>query len=60
LVASLHNKPASYNKLQDGIQEASKAAVTVWPIAFAAIAAQSLKALATYKLESGIRLMVRT
>jgi hypothetical protein len=33
-------------------------AITSWPIVFAAIAAQSLKALAAYKVERGIRLMV--
>ncbi|MCJ1393765.1 hypothetical protein MMC18_006641 [Xylographa bjoerkii] len=32
-------------------------AVTAWPIIFAAIAAQSLKILATYKVERGLRLM---
>ena len=51
---------ASSTKLGDVLQDATKIAVTVWPIAFAAIAAQSLKAFATYKLESGIRLMVGT
>ncbi|MCJ1382065.1 hypothetical protein MMC17_005177 [Xylographa soralifera] len=32
-------------------------AVTAWPIIFAAVAAQSLKILATYKVERGLRLM---
>jgi hypothetical protein len=41
-------------------QQAIKIAVTAWPIIFAAILAQSLKAYATYKVErkEGIQLMV--
>jgi hypothetical protein len=42
------------------VEQAIKIAVTAWPIVFAAIVAQSLKALATYRVERGIRLMVRT
>jgi hypothetical protein len=41
-------------------QQAIKIAVTAWPIIFAAILAQSLKAYATYRVEkkAGIELMV--
>jgi hypothetical protein len=40
-------------------QQAIKVAVTAWPIIYAAIVAQSLKAFATYRVERGIRLMVQ-
>lgn len=42
-------------------QQAIRVAVTAWPIIFAAIVAQSLKAYATYRVErkAGIELMVR-
>ena len=40
------------------IRQAIKVGVTSWPIVFAAIVAQSLKTLATYRVEKGIRLMV--
>jgi hypothetical protein len=39
-------------------EQAIKLAITAWPIIFAAILAQSLKAFATYRVERGIRLMV--
>jgi hypothetical protein len=42
----------------NGIVQAIKFAVSAWPIVFAGIVAQSLKAAATYKVERGIRLMV--
>ncbi|KAE9368028.1 hypothetical protein N431DRAFT_445092 [Stipitochalara longipes BDJ] len=38
------------------ISHATKAAITAWPIVFAAILAQTLKAVATYQVERGIRL----
>jgi hypothetical protein len=41
------------------IQEAIKVGVTLWPIVFAAIISQSLKSLASYMVERGIRIMVR-
>jgi hypothetical protein len=41
------------------ITHATKAAITAWPIVFAAILAQTLKAAATYQVERGIKLMVR-
>lgn len=40
------------------VQQAITVAVSVWPIAFAAIVAQSLRAYASYKAERGLRLMV--
>jgi hypothetical protein len=40
------------------IQNALQVAVSVWPVTFAAIVAQSLRTYATYKVERGIRLMV--
>jgi hypothetical protein len=42
------------------VEQAIKIAVTSWPIFFAAVVAQSLKALATYRVERGIRLRVST
>ena len=41
------------------ISHATKAAITTWPIVFAAILAQTLRAIATYQVERGIRLIVR-
>ncbi|KAN0095135.1 hypothetical protein V8E51_015846 [Hyaloscypha variabilis] len=38
------------------ITHVTKAAVTAWPIVFAAILGQTLKAVATYRVERGIRL----
>jgi len=40
------------------VTHATKAAITAWPIVFAAILAQTLKAIATYQVERGIRLRV--
>jgi hypothetical protein len=40
------------------IQNALQVAVSVWPVTFAAIVAQSLRTYATYKVERGVRLMV--
>jgi hypothetical protein len=42
-----------------GTQQALRVAVSVWPIIFAGIVAQSLRAYATYRVERGVRLMVR-
>ncbi|MCJ1436025.1 hypothetical protein MMC27_005403 [Xylographa pallens] len=39
------------------VSEANKIAVSLWPIVFAAILAQSLRMLASYKVERGLRLM---
>ena len=44
----------------DAITHVTKAAVTAWPIVFAAILGQTLKAVATYRVERGIRLGVAT
>jgi hypothetical protein len=41
-----------------GLEQAHKIALTAWPIFFAAIVAQSLKAFATFRVERGIRLRV--
>jgi hypothetical protein len=41
-----------------GVQEDIKVAVTAWPIVFAAVVARSLRALASYRVERGIRIMV--
>jgi hypothetical protein len=46
--------------MSETIAHATKAAITAWPIVFAAILAQTLKALATFQVERGIRLMVGT
>jgi hypothetical protein len=40
------------------IKAATSIAITAWPIIFAAIVAQSLKTLATWRVERGIKLMV--
>lgn len=40
------------------VEQAIKIAVTSWPIFLAVVVAQSLKALATYRVERGIRLRV--
>jgi hypothetical protein len=42
------------------LQEAIKVAVTTWPIVFAAIVSQTLKQFAAYKVERGVRLMVKS
>lgn len=42
----------------DGTDQALRVAVSVWPIIFAGIVAQSLRAYATYRVERGVRLMV--
>jgi hypothetical protein len=52
------DKPWSSGFVQD-LEQANKIALTAWPIFFAAIVAQSLKAFATYRVERGIRLRVR-
>lgn len=49
---------SDYSYFGWGVQEVIKVAVTVWPIVFAAVVAQSLKALASYRVERGIRIMV--
>ena len=40
------------------IQKVNKIAVSIWPILFAAVVAQSLRMFAAYKVERGIRLIV--
>jgi len=42
------------------VTHVTRAAVTTWSIVFAAILAQTLKAVATYQVERGIRLGVAT
>ncbi len=51
-----------YKRSREGfaITHATKAAITAWPIVFAAILGQTLKAVATYQVERGIRLGVAT
>jgi hypothetical protein len=39
------------------LAQATKISVSAWPIIFAAIAAQSLRTIAAYKVERGVRLM---
>ncbi|MCJ1350756.1 MAG: hypothetical protein MMC33_000737 [Icmadophila ericetorum] len=56
LTVRLNRTPAdSYKGF--AITEAIKGGVTAWPIIFAAIAAQSLKQLASYKVERGVRMI---
>lgn len=57
MTAAIRGKPEN-DKTGRRVTEALIIAISAWPIIFAAIAAQSLRALATYKVERGIRLMV--
>ena len=41
------------------VQQANNIAASVWPIAFAAIVSQSLRAFASFRAERGLKLMVR-
>lgn len=45
-------------KYGNGTNQALQIAISVWPIIFAGIVAQSLRAYATYKVERGVQLMV--
>ncbi|RDW92631.1 hypothetical protein BP5796_02025 [Coleophoma crateriformis] len=56
LTASATGKPEA-SSLGQGITRANKVAVSLWPIAFAAIAAQALRMYASWKVESGLQLM---
>ncbi|MCJ1477820.1 hypothetical protein MMC13_006493 [Lambiella insularis] len=56
MTAVLTGKPAN-TRMGTSISEANKIAVSLWPIVFAAILAQSLKMFASYKVERGLRLM---
>jgi ABC-type Fe3+ transport system permease subunit len=57
VTATADHDRADAPKVQ-AVEQAIKIAVTSWPIVFAAIVAQSLKALATYKVERGVEMMV--
>lgn len=59
LTALLPNKEYG-GPFGSALAQAIKVAVSTWPIVFAAIAAQSLRTIASYKVERGIRLMVGT
>jgi hypothetical protein len=50
---------AEDSSLGTSVGQANKIAVSLWPIVFAAIMAQTLRMFASYKVERGIRLMVR-
>ncbi|KUJ11328.1 uncharacterized protein LY89DRAFT_242512 [Mollisia scopiformis] len=56
LVAVRDGQPVG-DSLGDGTNQALSVAISVWPIIFAAIVAQSLRAYATYRVERGVRLM---
>lgn len=45
-------------KFPQDVLAAKTIAITIWPIMFAAIATQSLKAYGTFQAERGIKLMV--
>jgi hypothetical protein len=47
------------SSLSQGLTQVNKVAVSLWPIVFAAVAAQALRMYASYKIERGLRLMVR-
>lgn len=55
VTAASKDKLWSSSFVQD-LEQANKVALTAWPIFFAAIVAQSLRAFATYRVERGIRL----
>jgi hypothetical protein len=57
LIAHIDGEPSQSMEAM-AIQNALQVAVSVWPVTFAAIVAQSLRTYATYKVERGIRLMV--
>jgi hypothetical protein len=59
LTAVVTGKPANLS-LGKGITQANKVAVSLWPIVYAAIAAQALRMYASYKVERGLRLMAST
>lgn len=59
LVAVSNGRPSS-SALGNGVNQALKVGVSAWPIIFAAVAAQSLRALATWRVERGVKLMVTT
>ena len=41
-----------------GVSKTNRVAVSLWPIVYAAIAAQALRMYASYKVETGMRLIV--
>ena len=51
------NKPSD-NYMGAVVQQANSIAASIWPIAFAAIVAQSLRAFASFQAERGLKLMV--
>jgi hypothetical protein len=57
LVGIANGRPQE-SALGQGVNQAIKVGVSAWPIIFAAVAAQSLRTLATWKVERGIKLMV--
>jgi hypothetical protein len=57
LTAVVDGKPIS-SSLGQGITQANQVAVSIWPIVFAALAAQALRMYASYKVERGIRMLV--
>ncbi|MCJ1383335.1 hypothetical protein MMC17_006448 [Xylographa soralifera] len=57
IMTALLNGKDSSSFMGSAMTEAIKISVTLWPIIFAAIAAQSLKMFASYKIERGLRLM---
>ena len=59
ILVAVRNKMSTDDRLGAGIDQAITVAVSIWPIIFAAIVAQSLRAYATYRVERGVRLMVR-
>jgi hypothetical protein len=58
ILVAVRNKRPTDDLLGMGTNQALDVAISVWPIIFAAIVAQSLRAYATYKVERGVRLMV--
>lgn len=59
-VPSFYFSAASLNSdNSDPLSQAITIAASAWPIVFAAVVAQSLKMYAAYKVERGVKLMVR-
>jgi hypothetical protein len=58
ILVACRNRRTVGSKYGNGTNQALEVAVSVWPIIFAGIVAQSLRAYATYRVERGVRLMV--
>ena len=60
MLAAVSNGHDLTSEMGYAVSEALKVSVSLWPIAFAAIVAQSLRAFASFKAERGLKLIVST